>query len=100
MERPSGCGWGYSSSLVAALDACIAAGSVAGTKTIVNMSLGGPTKNRTEQRAFNSAYDAGVLSIAAAGNDGNTRHSYPASYDSVISVAAVDSALTVADFSQ
>ena len=96
----SGCGWGYSSSLVAALNACIAAGSGAGAKTIVNMSLGGPTKNRTEQRAFNSAYDAGVLSIAAAGNDGNTRHSYPASYDSVISVAAVDSALTVADFSQ
>ena len=96
----SGCGWGYSSSLVAALDACIAAGSDAGAKTIVNMSLGGPTKNRTEQRAFSRAYDAGVLSIAAAGNDGNTRHSYPASYDSVISVAAVDSALAVADFSQ
>ena len=94
----SGCGWGYSSNLVAALNACIAAGS--GKKLIVNMSLGGAVKNRTEQRAFNSAYDAGVLSIAAAGNDGNTRHSYPASYDSVISVAAVDSALTVADFSQ
>ena len=99
-SSPSGCGWGYSSSLVAALDACIAAGSDAGAKTIVNMSLGGPTKNRTEQRAFSRAYDAGVLSIAAAGNDGNTRHSYPASYDSVISVAAVDSALVVADFSQ
>ena len=94
----SGCGWGYSSNLVAALNACIAAGS--GKKLIVNMSLGGAVKNRTEQRAFTSAYNAGVLSIAAAGNDGNTRHSYPASYDSVISVAAVDSALTVADFSQ
>ena len=99
-NSPSGCGWGYSSNLVAALDACIAAGTDAGAKTIVNMSLGGPTKNRTEQRAFTSAYNAGVLSIAAAGNDGNTRHSYPASYDSVISVAAVDSALVVADFSQ
>ena len=94
----SGCGWGYSSNLVAALNACIAAGS--GKKLIVNMSLGGAVKNRTEQRAFTSAYNAGVLSIAAAGNDGNTRHSYPASYDSVISVAAVDSALNVADFSQ
>ncbi|MDX2427322.1 MAG: S8 family serine peptidase [Xanthomonadales bacterium] len=99
-NSPSGCGWGYSSSLIAALDACIAAGSGTGAKTIINMSLGGPTKNRTEQRAFSRAYDAGVLSIAAAGNDGNTRHSYPASYDSVISVAAVDSALVVADFSQ
>ena len=97
-SSPSGCGWGYSSNLVAALNACIAAGS--DKKLIVNMSLGGAVKNRTEQRAFTSAYNAGVLSIAAAGNDGNTRHSYPASYDSVISVAAVDSALNVADFSQ
>lgn len=98
-NSPSGCGWGYSSNLVAALNACVAA-TGSGQKTIVNMSLGGPTKNRTEQRAFNSANNAGVLSIAAAGNDGNTRHSYPASYDSVVSVAAVDSALVVADFSQ
>jgi len=97
-SSPSGCGWGYSSNLVAALNACIAEG--AGRKVIVNMSLGGNIKNRTEQQAFNSAYNAGVLSIAAAGNAGNTRHSYPASYDSVISVAAVDSDKTVADFSQ
>lgn len=98
-DSASGCGWGYSSNLVAALDACITA-TGPGMKTIVNLSLGGPTKNRTEQRAFDSANNAGVLSVAAAGNDGNTRHSYPASYDSVVSVAAVDSALTVADFSQ
>lgn len=94
-SSPSGCGWGYSSNLIAALDACIAAGS-----KIVNLSLGGSLKNRTEQRAFNRAYNEGVLSIAAAGNDGNTRHSYPASYDSVVSVAAVDSSFLVADFSQ
>jgi subtilisin family serine protease len=94
-SSPSGCGWGYSSDLVAALDACVAAES-----KIINMSLGGPVKSRTEQRAFAGAYNSGVLSIAAAGNDGNTRHSYPASYDSVISVAAVDSAKVVADFSQ
>jgi len=94
----SGCGWGYSSDLVGALDACVAARG--NKQLIVNMSLGGPVKSRTEQRAFGNAYNAGVLSVAAAGNDGNTRHSYPASYDSVISVAAVDSSLVVADFSQ
>lgn len=38
--------------------------------------------------------------IAAAGNDGNTRHSYPASYDSVMSIAAIDSNKMIADFSQ
>jgi len=89
------CAWSYSSSLVAALDECVAAQA-----NIVSMSLGGGVKSRTEQRAFAAAENAGVLSIAAAGNDGNTRNSYPASYDSVISVAAVDSALQVADFSQ
>jgi len=88
-------GWAYSSSLVAALDACEAAGA-----NVINMSLGGTQKSRSEQVAFAAAYDRGVLSIAAAGNDGNTRHSYPASYDSVVSVAAIDSDKVVADFSQ
>ncbi|HVS03674.1 MAG TPA: S8 family serine peptidase, partial [Thermoanaerobaculia bacterium] len=37
---------------------------------------------------------------AAAGNAGNTQLSYPASYNSVVSVAAVDSTGTVASFSQ
>jgi subtilisin family serine protease len=87
--------WAYSSSLIAALDECKSAGA-----NVVNMSLGGPLKSRSEQRAFTQAFNDGVLPIAAAGNDGNTRNSYPASYDSVISVAAVDSALNIADFSQ
>jgi subtilisin family serine protease len=89
------CAWAYSSSLIAALDECIAVGS-----NIVSMSLGGTFKSRSEQRAFGDAANQGVLSIAAAGNGGNTRNSYPASYDSVMSVAAVDSALDVASFSQ
>ena len=88
-------GWSYSSGLVAALDACEAAGS-----NVVSMSLGGSFKSRTESRAFSRANGRGVLSIAAAGNDGNTRKSYPASYDSVMSVAAVDSNNAIATFSQ
>ena len=85
----------YSSGLVQALDDCEAVGA-----DVVSMSLGGPVKNRTEDRAFKDANGRGVLSIAAAGNDGNTRHSYPASYNSVISVAAIDANKVVADFSQ
>jgi subtilisin family serine protease len=85
----------YSSGLVQALDDCEAAGA-----SVVSMSLGGSLKSRTEDRAFKAANDRGVLSIAAAGNDGNTRHSYPASYNSVISVAAIDANQVVADFSQ
>ena len=88
-------GWAYSSSLVAALDACEASGA-----NVVSMSLGGSFKSRSEDRAFAAADGRGVLSIAAAGNDGNTRKSYPASYSSVVSVAAIDSNKALADFSQ
>jgi len=92
-------GWAYSSSLVHALDEC-EANAPAGNKLVINMSLGGSFKSRTEDKAFAAANSRGVLSIAAAGNDGNTRKSYPASYSSVVSVAAVDNTGTVADFSQ
>lgn len=37
---------------------------------------------------------------AAAANDGTTEYWYPASYRSVVSVAAIDSRRRVADFSQ
>ncbi|MFZ9889313.1 MAG: S8 family serine peptidase [Myxococcota bacterium] len=94
-ETEGECGWSYSSSLVAALGKCEAAGS-----QIVSMSLGGSVKSRFEEGAFNDANARGVLSIAAAGNDGSTRKSYPASYSSVMSVAAIDSNKVVADFSQ
>jgi len=85
-------GWAYSSSLVAAHDVCVSKGAA-----ITNMSLGGSFKSRTEQSAF---AQSPLLNIAAAGNDGNTRKSYPASYSSVMSVAAVDRNKTIASFSQ
>ncbi|HEX5794096.1 MAG TPA: S8 family serine peptidase, partial [Rheinheimera sp.] len=88
-------GWGYSSTLAHAVDTCVQNGA-----SVINMSLGGAGSNITEANAMQAAYDAGVLLIAAAGNDGNTALSYPASYDSVVSVAAVDSTKTHADFSQ
>ncbi|MFV8783458.1 S8 family serine peptidase [Microbulbifer sp. SA54] len=89
-------GWAYSSSLVAAAQECANNGA-----SVINMSLGGTFKSRTEDQAFADLYaNQNILSVAAAGNDGNTRHSYPASYDSVISVAAVDSSKVVAGFSQ
>ena len=89
------CGWSYASTLVDAANRCEAAGA-----KVINMSLGGSTSSITEKNAFAALYGKGVLSIAAAGNDGNNRHSYPASYDSVMSVAAVDSSNVVASFSQ
>ena len=89
------CNWTYSSTLVAALNACRSNGA-----DVVSMSLGGGARSRTEENAFNTANDAGVLSIAAAGNAGNNTTSYPAGYNSVMSVAAVDANEVKASFSQ
>ena len=67
---------------------------------VINMSLGGGGKYRTGQATFDEAYKRGVLSVASAGNNGSTQLSYPASYDKVISVAAVDQEKNRASFSQ
>jgi len=89
------CGWSYSSTLVAALDECRNHGA-----KVVSMSLGGSLRSKAEDNAFKSAWNAGVISVAAAGNDGNNRNSYPASYANVVSVAAIDQNKVVASFSQ
>lgn len=88
-------GWGYSSTLASAVNTCVSNGA-----TVINMSLGGTGSSTTESNAMQAAFNQGVLLIAAAGNDGNTVMSYPASYNSVISVAAIDKNKQLADFSQ
>jgi serine protease len=89
------CAWTYASTLADAANRCVSAGA-----NVISMSLGGGVKSKTEETAFNNAWNAGLINVAAAGNDGNNRLSYPASYANVISVAAVDSTKTVATFSQ
>ena len=87
--------WTYSSDLVTALQICFDNGA-----TVANMSLGGSGSSATEEAAMQDLLDQGLLMIAASGNDGNTRFSYPASYDSIVSVAALDSNKDIAWFSQ
>jgi subtilisin family serine protease len=65
---------------------------------VISMSLGGGTKSRTEETAFNNAWNNGVLSVAAAGNGGNSQMSYPASYSVVMSVGALDKNKQIASF--
>ncbi len=87
--------WAYSSTLIDAAFKCRDAGA-----NIISMSLGGSRSNRTEMTGFNTLYNTnGILSIAAASNEGTTAYSYPASYDSVVSVAAIDANKQWADFS-
>jgi hypothetical protein len=91
-----GCGWAYVSDLIAAALKCRDAGA-----NIINMSLSGDIKDDVEEMVFDLLYNNyGILSIAAAGNNGSTAYAYPASYGSVISVAAVDHNNNVAGFSQ
>jgi subtilisin family serine protease len=88
-------GWAYSSTLSAAARKCQAAGA-----NVISMSLGGPRPNLAEHNTFTKLQAAGILSIAAAGNDGNARTSFPAGYAPVMSVAAVDENEAWASFSQ
>lgn len=85
----------YASDLIAASIVCEENGA-----DIISMSLGGPRANNRERRNFDTLNSHGVLSVAAAGNEGNTAYSYPASYDAVVSVAALDEANAIANFSQ
>lgn len=71
---------------------------VYGTR-IINLSLGGTNDDPTLRDAINGAYAAGALIVAAAGNSGTSTPVYPAAYDHVIAVAAVDSSLQRAAFS-
>ena len=66
---------------------------------IINMSLGGPNPSTTVQAAVTAARAAGVIVVAAAGNDNTNLPSYPAAYDGVISVSAVGFDLKRAPYS-
>jgi serine protease len=56
---------------------------------VINMSLGGPGSSSTFQTVVTDVRNAGVIIIAAAGNENTSTPSYPASYDGVVSVSAV-----------
>ncbi|WP_233269358.1 S8 family peptidase [Alteribacillus sp. YIM 98480] len=70
---------------------------------IVNMSLGGTIGSQTLKEASSNANEAGITVIAAAGNSGSLLFlntiSYPAKYDSVLAVGAVNENDTRASFS-
>ena len=62
---------------------------------VVNISLAGPP-NRLLEKALARAAEANVVVMAAAGNGGPVaRPMYPAAYDSVVAVTAVDAAQQV-----
>jgi hypothetical protein len=62
------------------------------------MSFEGPY-SESLMNACNAAYAAGVLLVAAAGNQYGGAVNYPAAYDSVIAVSAIDNSDSIAGFS-
>lgn len=71
--------------------ASVAAGIVAAADAgadIISMSLGGPSNSAVITEAIKHAISKGALPVAAMGNDGNERPSYPAAIDGVFSVGA------------
>ncbi len=74
---------------------------------VINMSLGAPTSAAALEQAVHKAYQAGVVIVAASGNDGeNASRSggastvdYPGAYPWVIAVAASDRSDHIAPFS-
>ncbi|MFZ1258802.1 MAG: S8 family serine peptidase [Candidatus Saccharimonas sp.] len=98
-------GSGWTSQIVAAIYYAVDNGA-----HIINLSLGGDTKDTSLEAAVNYAYSHGVTIIAAAGNCGTGGESgcnpaspgamsYPALYDHVIAVGATDATDTRASFS-
>ena len=66
---------------------------------IINLSLGGPTNSTTAPSAYRLARQAGVIVVAAAGNDANSGLFAPAAYDGVVSVSATNISRQLASYS-
>ena len=56
---------------------------------VINLSLGTRGYDITYEAALNKAYNAGVLVVAAAGNENLSSVDYPAAYDNVMGISAL-----------
>ncbi|KCZ73388.1 subtilisin-like serine protease [Candidatus Methanoperedens nitroreducens] len=87
-------GSGNFSWIIAGIDWCVRNGM-----HVLNMSLGAPSAPTTAlERMCNLAWSRGLILVAAAGNDRGPVN-FPARYQSVIAVSAIDSANVIAEFS-
>lgn len=77
-------GMGWLTDVAAGLEWCTTNGI-----EVVNMSLGTASYSQYFQDVVAAVYDAGIVQVAAAGNDGGPV-SYPAAFPETIAVAATD----------
>jgi subtilisin len=88
-------GSGQFSWIIAGIDWCISNGI-----HIVSMSLGASSAPTAVETICNTAWDRGLLLVAAAGNSGpGVPVGFPAAYANVIAVSAIDSSNMIAGFS-
>jgi subtilase family serine protease len=73
--------------------------AVADGAKVINMSLGDTVYSQSLADAVEAAWNAGVVIVAGAGNDGVTAPFYPAALDHVIAVGAFDETHNRASFS-
>jgi len=66
---------------------------------IINLSLGGPANSTIAPSAYRLARNAGVIVVAAAGNDSSNQLFSPAAYEGVISVSATNLSRNLASYS-
>jgi subtilisin family serine protease len=84
-------GSGWSSVIAAGIDYVTdlkTSGALGDAEVVINMSLGGPDPDVLSTAAIDRAIEAGILVVAAAGNEGETGMGYPGALSQVISVAA------------
>lgn len=69
---------------------------------VISMSYGSSSPSTTVQTMMQACYNAGIVLVAAAGNEGNEDNyiSYPGGYSTVISVASVNGDGKLSYFSQ
>jgi subtilisin family serine protease len=89
-------GHGDSEHVAAGVDWVLSKKKEIGGRWIMNLSLGALEKSDVEEAIFARAIDEGVVVVAAAGNSAWPRVDYPAGYDGVMAVGALDETGTAA----
>lgn len=94
--------WGESGRETATVDAIVRGiqYAMAQGAQVINMSFGMRDYDQTLHDAIKSAYAAGIVLVAASGNNGDRQILYPAAYPEVIAVGAVGPDGKRANYSQ
>jgi subtilisin family serine protease len=95
-------GSGYLSDVIAGIEWCIdpnGDGDTSDRMDVINLSLGTTTDYPELHDAIIAADNAGIVVVAAAGNESGGEVIYPAKYAEAIAVSATDATDTIASFS-